>query len=81
MTNEFIWKLLEQVPDPEIPVISVVELGIIRAVEVEGDWVRVTLTPTFSGCPALQFIQDHVRSHLEASGVKAVEIQLTHNPP
>ena len=52
-----IWNLLEDVKDPEIPVVSVVEMGIVREVELEGEKVVVRITPTFSGCPALQAIQ------------------------
>jgi ring-1,2-phenylacetyl-CoA epoxidase subunit PaaD len=49
-----VWAALDAVPDPEIPVISLVELGVIRNVAVDGDHVRVELTPTFLGCPALE---------------------------
>jgi len=63
------WALLEQVPDPEIPVLSVVDLGIVRdAVEsADGRGVVVTLTPTYSGCPATEVIAHDVRAMLESS--------------
>ena len=63
------WELLEQVPDPEIPVVSVVELGIVRAVEEadDGRSVTVTLTPTYSGCPATEVIARDVRTALTAA--------------
>ena len=48
-----LWKLLEEIPDPEIPVISVIELGIIRALRYEGHSLVITITPTYSGCPAM----------------------------
>ena len=51
---EQVWSWLAEVPDPEIPVISVVDLGIVRAVAFEGDACVVTITPTYSGCPAMQ---------------------------
>jgi ring-1,2-phenylacetyl-CoA epoxidase subunit PaaD len=54
VTTEQVWAALEEIPDPEIPVISLVELGVIRDVAIEGDRVRVELTPTFLGCPALE---------------------------
>jgi ring-1,2-phenylacetyl-CoA epoxidase subunit PaaD len=57
VTAEQVWAALERIPDPEIPVISLVELGIIRNVTVEGDAVRIELTPTFLGCPALEAMQ------------------------
>jgi ring-1,2-phenylacetyl-CoA epoxidase subunit PaaD len=54
VTAEQVWAALEEIPDPEIPVISLVDLGVIRDVSVDGDRVRVELTPTFLGCPALE---------------------------
>jgi ring-1,2-phenylacetyl-CoA epoxidase subunit PaaD len=63
------WDILEQVPDPEIPVLSVVDLGIVREVEesADGRAVTVTVTPTYSGCPATEVIMRDVRAALEAS--------------
>jgi ring-1,2-phenylacetyl-CoA epoxidase subunit PaaD len=63
------WQVLETVPDPEIPVLSVVDLGIVRDVveSDDGRAVRVTLTPTYSGCPATEVIARDVRSALESS--------------
>jgi ring-1,2-phenylacetyl-CoA epoxidase subunit PaaD len=63
------WQILDGVADPEIPVISVVDLGIVRAIEVSGDLRRitVTLTPTYSGCPATEVITHDVREALEAA--------------
>ena len=54
MTAEQVWAALDRIPDPEIPVISLVELGVIRDVTIDGDAVRIELTPTFLGCPALE---------------------------
>ena len=54
VTAEQVWSALEEIPDPEIPVISLVDLGVIRDVSVDGERVRVELTPTFLGCPALE---------------------------
>jgi ring-1,2-phenylacetyl-CoA epoxidase subunit PaaD len=63
------WDILELVPDPEIPALSVVDLGIVRGVEEsdEGHTVTVTLTPTYSGCPAMEVIARDVRAALEAA--------------
>jgi ring-1,2-phenylacetyl-CoA epoxidase subunit PaaD len=63
------WAVLDGVPDPEIPVLSVVDLGIVRDVEEssDGHGVVVTITPTYSGCPAMEVIARDVRSALEAS--------------
>ena len=54
VTADAVWSALEEIPDPEIPVISLVELGVIRDVAVDGTRVRIELTPTFLGCPALE---------------------------
>jgi len=54
VTAEQVWEAFEQIPDPEIPVVSLVDLGVIRSVDVQGDHVQVEFTPTFLGCPALE---------------------------
>ena len=70
------WAVLGEVPDPEIPVVSVVDLGIVRSVNVEGARVEVTLTPTYTGCPATLPIREAVeaalREHFERVNVKVV---------
>jgi ring-1,2-phenylacetyl-CoA epoxidase subunit PaaD len=61
-----IWKVLEQVPDPEIPKLSVVDLGIITKVELPAEnHVKVTMTPTFSGCPAINFMKQDIQNKLQ----------------
>lgn len=52
-----VWEALEEIPDPEIPVISLVDLGVIRSVDVQGGRVRIEFTPTFLGCPALEVMK------------------------
>ena len=81
LTSEEIWNLLEQVKDPEIPVVSVVELGIIRQVDVDGETVRVRMTPTFSGCPALQEMQNQIEARLRQAGAVQVDVQIILAPP
>ena len=66
-----IWKILEAVPDPEIPALSVVDMGIVRAAEWEGDALIVSITPTYSGCPAMALIERDIVRAFAASGVKA----------
>ena len=78
---ERIWALLDEVVDPEIPVVSLVEMGIIRAVHVIEDEVRVTMTPTFSGCPALEVMQEDIRQKLTKAGVKDVQVNQQLDPP
>jgi ring-1,2-phenylacetyl-CoA epoxidase subunit PaaD len=75
-----VWSVLETVHDPEIPVISVVELGVIQGVEVEADRVRVGLTPTFAGCPALHVMKREIQERLLASGADSVEVVVLLSP-
>ena len=72
--------VLDTVMDPEVPVLSVVELGIIRDLEVRGDLVRVTVTPTYSGCPAMQVIERDIEAALREHGAPRVEIKTRHSP-
>jgi ring-1,2-phenylacetyl-CoA epoxidase subunit PaaD len=57
LTEPQVWEALEEIPDPEIPVVSLVELGVIRSIEVEDGQVRIEFTPTFLGCPALEVMK------------------------
>ena len=77
MGVEGIWAVLTGVPDPEIPAVSVVDLGIVR--EVASD--RVTITPTYSGCPATQFIEQSIREALDSAGYRDVAIETVLSPP
>lgn len=63
-----IWNILQTIPDPEIPVISVVELGVIRNVVLNGKVVEVTITPTYSGCPAMNMIEANILLELGTAG-------------
>lgn len=80
LTRESVYETLATVMDPEVPVISVVELGIIRDVEVADDHVTVTVTPTYSGCPAMREIEDDIRSALLGSGARDVTVRMTFAP-
>ncbi|HET7045000.1 MAG TPA: 1,2-phenylacetyl-CoA epoxidase subunit PaaD [Gaiellaceae bacterium] len=71
MTEAQVWEALAELPDPEIPVISLVELGVVREVEVEGDRVRVAFTPTFLGCPALETMRMQMAARIEELGADA----------
>ena len=72
--------VLEQVVDPEIPVLTIDDIGILRGVEFEGATVVVTITPTYSGCPAMDLIKDEVAAALGAAGYEAVEIRTVFSP-
>ena len=72
---EQVWSWLSEVSDPEIPVISIVDLGIVRDVQVQdGGACVVTITPTYSGCPAMQVIADAITGALHARGVSNVQL-------
>ena len=73
-------EILDEVKDPEVPVLSVVELGIVREVELRGRGAVVTVTPTYSGCPAMREIETEIRRALAARGLDPVEIRTTYAP-
>lgn len=75
------WAALRAVPDPEIPVISVTELGIVRDVRVSGDGeAEVVVTPTYSGCPATEVIEQEIVSALKAAGATDVRVNTRLSP-
>jgi ring-1,2-phenylacetyl-CoA epoxidase subunit PaaD len=68
VTEAAVWDALAEIPDPEIPVISLVDLGVVRDVAVEGARVRVEFTPTFLGCPALEVMRDAMAEKVRELG-------------
>jgi ring-1,2-phenylacetyl-CoA epoxidase subunit PaaD len=75
VTADAVWAALAEVPDPEIPVISLVDLGVIRAVAVDGERVYIELTPTFLGCPALEAMTRALEAKVsELGGAPEVEV-------
>lgn len=81
VTERDIWRLLDEVKDPELPVVSVVEMGIVREVEVGQEEVTVTITPTFSGCPALEVMRSDITATLKGAGVPEVNVRTVLSPP
>ena len=77
MSEDHIRAVLETVMDPEIPVVSVVDLGIVRDIDTD----RVTITPTYSGCPATEVIERTIREALDAAGFTDVKIETALAPP
>ena len=73
-------ELLREVKDPEIPMIDVVELGIVRGVAFEGEAIRVDVTPTYSGCPAMQVIEREIVSTLHSHGYDNVVVNTIYSP-
>lgn len=83
-TLDQLWGWLGDVPDPEIPVVSIVDLGIVRDVawsEQEHDLCLVTVTPTYSGCPATEVIGRQIREELLAHGVRRLNLSVQLSPP
>jgi ring-1,2-phenylacetyl-CoA epoxidase subunit PaaD len=80
LTAQDVWKWLDDVKDPEVPVLSVVELGIVRDVRVEDGAVTVVITPTYSGCPAMHEIEQEIARALAARGVDAVRLETVYAP-
>jgi ring-1,2-phenylacetyl-CoA epoxidase subunit PaaD len=70
VTAERVWEALAEVPDPEIPVVSLVDLGVVRDVEVDDEHVRVEFTPTFLGCPAVDVMRDRMEEAVRALGAE-----------
>ncbi|WP_066758455.1 1,2-phenylacetyl-CoA epoxidase subunit PaaD [Crocinitomix algicola] len=78
--NIDIWEFLKEVPDPEIPAINLVELGVIREVEKNDDELFITITPTYTGCPAKKLFEDLILEKLAEKGYKKVKIISKLNP-
>ena len=81
LTKEHILTLLEEVKDPEIPVLSLVDLGVITGVEVEEDHVTVSMTPTFAGCPAMDYMKKDVERTLEKHGITRYTVTMSFDAP
>jgi ring-1,2-phenylacetyl-CoA epoxidase subunit PaaD len=79
-TTARIWQLLEEVSDPEIPVLSVLDLGIVREVSVAEEGIRVAITPTYSGCPAMNTIATEIEEKLRQSGYDPVQVETRLSP-
>ena len=70
VTEERVWEALAEIPDPEIPPISIVDLGVVRSVAIENETVHVEFTPTFLGCPALEVMRDAMAERIRALGAE-----------
>ena len=75
-----IWELLNTVQDPEIPIISVVELGVIRDVIFSENSYVISITPTYSGCPAVKAFQDDIKTCLKKNNIENFEIKIVYSP-
>lgn len=81
LDNDRARSVASRVVDPEIPVLSIAELGILRDVRSDGHRVVATITPTYSGCPAMAQIEDDLRAALRAAGFDEVDVVTEHEPP
>lgn len=77
---EKVWDLLREVKDPEVPVLSIIDLGIVRDVQVSGGDIKIIITPTYSGCPAMDTIQMDIRLKLIEKGFRQVTIEQRLSP-
>jgi ring-1,2-phenylacetyl-CoA epoxidase subunit PaaD len=73
LTEPNVWELLEEIPDPEIPVISLVDLGVIRSVDVSEGRVHIEFTPTFLGCPALEYMKRAIEEKVPGAEVQVIQ--------
>jgi ring-1,2-phenylacetyl-CoA epoxidase subunit PaaD len=80
MNKEEIISFLSEVMDPEIPVLSISDLGILRSVDIQEDKISILITPTYSGCPAMDTIRQDIRLELAKHGINQVEIKQSLSP-
>ncbi len=75
-----VWSLLELIKDPEIPVLSIVDLGIVRNVAIDHERLNITITPTYTGCPAMDMITTAIKMEMIANGFNKVNVELVISP-
>lgn len=80
VTESDIWELLSGVFDPEVPVLTILDLGIVRGVSVNDDSVQIKITPTYTGCPAMQRIEQDIHEVMEDNGISNVTVELVLSP-
>lgn len=80
ISTQKVWDVLYTITDPEIPVISIIDLGIVRSVSVENNVVKVVITPTYSGCPAMDVISVSIKIELLAAGFNNIIVQQVLSP-
>jgi ring-1,2-phenylacetyl-CoA epoxidase subunit PaaD len=80
VTKDQVWQWLEEVSDPEVPVLTVVDLGVILDVEIRKEHCEIKITPTYSGCPAMKTIEEDIIAKLKEKGVQSVKVDLVLSP-
>lgn len=78
--EDLVWERLALIPDPEIPVVSITELGIVREVRYEGNRLRIVITPTYTGCPAMQLFVAEIRAAMHDMGIDEVAVDTVYSP-
>ncbi len=81
ITENDLWEALGTITDPEIPVLSLVEMKVIRSVSVGDDRAHVVISPTFVGCPAMDMMKSEIRNKLASFGINQISIETTFSPP
>lgn len=79
--EELVWERLALIPDPEIPVISILDLGVVRDVRYDGKKLGIVITPTYTGCPAMHLFVAEIRAAMHDQGFDNLEITTTYSPP
>lgn len=79
-TKDQVWEFLSEIPDPEIPVITITELGVVRDIKTSNKKTIITITPTYTGCPAMQLFEDEIIKILHEKGILNVEIKMVYAP-
>lgn len=80
LPTQHLWDILDEVKDPEIPVLSLVDLGVVRDVRLTDEGPVITITPTYSGCPAMKVMEEDIRARLMVAGYKGVSVHTVLSP-
>jgi ring-1,2-phenylacetyl-CoA epoxidase subunit PaaD len=80
ISKDRIWSMLENVTDPEVPVLTITDLGIVRDIKINNDEIEVVITPTYTGCPAMDMITMNIKMELLAKGFKNIKVTSVLSP-
>jgi ring-1,2-phenylacetyl-CoA epoxidase subunit PaaD len=80
INKDFIFEILAQIPDPEIPVLSITDLGVVRAVDIKENEIQINITPTYSGCPAMKLIEEQIIELLSEKTGKTITVNTVYAP-
>lgn len=80
ITKDWIWGLLSVIPDPEVPALTITDLGVVRDVKIDNDSVTIVITPTYTGCPAMKLFEDEIVKTLKYNGIEQVSVEMVYSP-